>query len=317
MDIRLTRLNAIRTTEVVHIETTWDRLVEVIGTSVECPSDEFRRASPLFTGWELKQEQEGAKVTTTDSGYTFYSRCRENCVALHFLTLDIDNDPLKSSAVMTFEGAVQKLQGLEALLYTSYNHQNPDKHGGVDKFRALIPLLAPIPLEEYLKKVSNLRLLFPWAARESFTPSQPFWPAMHAPERANLVDVRMLTGIPFDINLVPDGEPESMSALNPAEHVDDDEEAALISITSAQTGKHPGLTSSALTWYKRLQPGYEHRQACYSFHRPETNHTAFMFRDGVFLIHQDMGLQKRTLIRCVTSPGKLRLKKYAKSSQTS
>jgi hypothetical protein len=290
--LRFTKVNSVHTTEVEHLQAAWGDIAATVRASHEC-EPELREQAPLFTGWQLQDVDPVMKVHS--NGYSHYSRCRENCVALSFLTLDIDNDPSKGLPYCSYNEALAELDGLECLLYSSYNHLNPAKHGAVDKLRVLLPLAAPLPLLEYQQKWKAAWGLFPYAARESFTPSQPYWPALHHSERAEFVRSTHLEGELLDLRLLPETAelPPSIPAPAPLTTASCAEAQQLI-IKSTTAG-----TDTALGWYHRLQEGYDGRQPCFSFEREEKRATAFMYRDGAFLVHIDMGTRHRTAIRCI------------------
>lgn len=274
-----TWVDSFQTTEVAHFESDWAELADKLTTFTTCTADE-RDSQPLFTGWEMLPHDKAVFVKN------HYSRRRENCAALQFLTLDVDNDPKHTDRpYWSFDEAIASLDGLTCLLYSSFNHLNKDKHNGVDKFRVVIPLLEPVPLPSYLVRAKDAQSVFPSAARESWTPSQPYWPPLQDPNRQHLSRTAVLEGELFDFgSLNIETEPEVRPRIIAQQIVDD---TSIHDTYITDTIKH---TNTIAGWYDLLQDGYDHRRACFSLERPEKNATAFIWRQHDFLYHRDMGL---------------------------
>jgi len=301
--IRYAWVNAIQTTELLHYEEPWSDVVAQLG-SFEQTTEEGRRSLPLFIGWEFVQEN-----PELSRGTGFYSRCHNNCLNATMLTLDVDNfDEKHPRPIYTFEQALHDFDGLECLIYTSFNHLNTAKHGGIDKFRIVLPLARPVPFGSWQARLTLMQQLFPFSARESFTPSQPFWPALETPARSHLSRSVHLRGEWLDlISQPPLTPPRAQAPPPPPSKVAPSSTTFPKVATTYIKSVHHG-EDTVENWYLRTAHGYEHRVPCFSCTRVERNATAFFFVDGDYLIHKDMGGDKKyTRFRCAgeLSPNEL------------
>ena len=208
----LTLCDSVKTKRVQHHTYTWPELIEAFSTPL-VREDRRNTPFPLFVPAEMRTLEDGAKTQGFNLHGTLtpaYSRCDENVVAIHFLVLDIDNDPapkgrdaLPSCSV---EEALQEVRGLQFLLYTSFNHLNPAKHGGVEKFRVLLPLERQVTKKDIKERLKALKELFPFADPAGFTFSQPFYVPIKHPElpfRFEASDPTDKTQRRFDILALP------------------------------------------------------------------------------------------------------------------
>ena len=90
-------------------------------------------------------------------------RCRENVVGLHGIVLDIDADK-------TIEQAVELLDGIEYVLYTTYNHTWTN-----NKFRVIIPFSQPLLAADIAGRIDSIKQTFPGVDNASFSISQCFY----------------------------------------------------------------------------------------------------------------------------------------------
>lgn len=90
-------------------------------------------------------------------------RCRENVVGLHGIVLDIDADK-------TIEQAVELLDGIEYVLYTTYNHTWTN-----NKFRVIIPFSKPLLAADIAGRITSIKQTFPGVDNASFSISQCFY----------------------------------------------------------------------------------------------------------------------------------------------
>jgi hypothetical protein len=90
-------------------------------------------------------------------------RCKENVVGLHGIVLDID-------ALRTIEQAVELLDGIEYVLYTTYNHTWTN-----NKFRVIIPFSKPLLAEDIAGRMMSIKQTFPGVDNASFSISQCFY----------------------------------------------------------------------------------------------------------------------------------------------
>lgn len=90
-------------------------------------------------------------------------RCRENVVGIHGIVLDIDTNT-------TIEQAVELLDGIEYVLYTTYNHTWTN-----NKFRVIIPFSRPLLREDIAGRMDSIKSTFPGVDNASFSISQCFY----------------------------------------------------------------------------------------------------------------------------------------------
>lgn len=102
-----------------------------------------------------------------DGAYEFIPgkvrRCKENVVGLHGIVLDIDAD-------RTIEQAVELLDGIEYVLYTTYNHTWTN-----NKFRVIIPFSKPLLAADIAGRMMSIKSTFPGVDNASFSISQCFY----------------------------------------------------------------------------------------------------------------------------------------------
>lgn len=90
-------------------------------------------------------------------------RCKANVVGISGIVLDIDKD-------YTIEQAITHFDGLEYVLYTTFNHI-PEKH----KFRIIIPFNTPLMAEDMPGREAAIKQHFPGVDQSCFTMSQSFY----------------------------------------------------------------------------------------------------------------------------------------------
>ncbi|NJD08797.1 MAG: hypothetical protein FIA97_20245 [Methylococcaceae bacterium] len=227
-----------------------------------------------------------------------YSRSNFNVLGKDLLVLDVDNKPGSGRSTLSIDEAIELFQPLTFALYSSYNHQNPEKDGGVDKFRMVFPLASYCPKDEWQRRVEMMKLLFDFADPVSFTVSQGFYlPVVH-PDRAQLF--RFIRN---------DGE-ECMDwkSFAPVRHrkstyteagkVDERSNDAELIIDLAEGGS---LTARQL--FDQLEPGYQNRVRCYSPFRPDSKAGCFVFRHRSGLKVFDNQFDKCGWIQVLTRSG--------------
>lgn len=120
----------------------------------------------MFNLWEFNQQGElGRKYhnktrETWDDLEGTIRRCSENAVGLWGLVLDCDSK-------LTMEQAIQEVEGLEYVLYSSFRH-GPEQ----DKFRIVIPFTRMMTKEEFELKKDDIKKCFPLIDPASFSKSQ-------------------------------------------------------------------------------------------------------------------------------------------------
>lgn len=343
VNLKFSLVNKVGTTSLKQTEMSWsDLLVDLNFKDVLTRDHE-----PLLIGWSFKDESDPtslwsgvldktawtkvgdkrhnptafnqvplAELANVDlsRGDKFFSRCDANTVDLHLLILDIDNQLDKGGVqYWSFDDAQEYLTslGVEAFMYSSYNHLNKDKDGGIDKFRVLIPLNSPCPKRAFQARLHGLREIFPNAANESWKTSQPFYLPLQHPDRKHLSRSAHIVGQPFDWTLIPEDTPEvvqkAQSAYGSTANASD-ENSVLIKATD-------GREMSALDWYEQLVDGYAHRVPCFSCVRPEQNASSFFYKAGRFIKHFDGGLREWLNIECQQLVPKLNLVKKQQVEQ--
>lgn len=90
-------------------------------------------------------------------------RCKANVLALWGIVLDVDENK-------TIEQAIELLDGLEYILYTTFRH-TPQQH----KFRIVIPFSRPLLAEDIAGRKDAIIETFPDVDNASFTVSQSFY----------------------------------------------------------------------------------------------------------------------------------------------
>jgi hypothetical protein len=298
MSIHYATVNSVRTTKLWNLSAeTFQQIVKQHFSEFKTLTEEERDNEKLIIGWEFVPHHK-AIMKTYDGGFKAYSRCHDNVIALNLLILDVDNDSRTLSPKITFDEAVQEMQGISCYFYTSFNHKNPNK-GDVDRFRIVVEIASPISLADYQKDAAPcvggaLQRLFPWAARESFKPSQPFYMPVQAAERKHLSRSLAIQGEPLDWTLL---EPALMEAngVTASGHSIAVATAPTLRTSDAFTSIKltNGTSTTVGALYATLQEGYHFKKPCYSTIRDEKRPSSFAFREGRFLIMQDFGSQRQ------------------------
>lgn len=299
MSIHYAKVDRVSTTKLWNLTAeSFDQFLKQNFAGFKTVTAEQRELEKLIVGWEFLPHHK-ATMKEYSSGFKAYSRCHDNCVAMHVLILDVDNDPKIDTPKITWEAAVEALQGISCFLYSSFNDRNPEKHGGVDKFRVIVELSKPIPLRDFDPKdgtacvAGALQRLFPWAARESFKPSQPFYMMLQAEERASSYRSLRINGDQLDWTLLE--RTPVVAGLN--KHGAALQFATAPTLKTADASTPIKLTNGTITTvgalYYQLNDGYQFRKPCYSTIRNEQHASSCAFREGRFLIMQDFGAVRR------------------------
>lgn len=106
---------------------------------------------------------DGERQSTYDEIPNTVRRCKNNVISLSGIVLDVDNE-------LTIEQTMTKLDGIEYVLYTTFNH-TIDKH----KFRVVIPFSKPLLAEDIDGRKDSIIKEFPGVDNASFTVSQSFY----------------------------------------------------------------------------------------------------------------------------------------------
>ena len=124
----------------------WDEVAELLTTFVQTDTKE---KTEMYNLWQFK--------ITDDQIH----RCADDCIALHGLVLDYDQN-------LSLVKAVDVFAGMECVIYTTFNHGI----SGLDKYRVVLPFTTPMPVEEFNKKRKSMIDTFKGADKASFSRSQ-------------------------------------------------------------------------------------------------------------------------------------------------
>jgi hypothetical protein len=91
------------------------------------------------------------------------SRCSDNIVSISGMVLDFDKD-------YTIDRAIDTFDGLEYVLYTTFNHTY-DKH----RFRVVIPFIQQLWVDDIPAKLQSIKDTFTGVDESSFSASQSFY----------------------------------------------------------------------------------------------------------------------------------------------
>jgi len=267
--MKITLVDDVKTTTVEHVELDWAEIKEWLKTPLV---QETRAKAPLFVGGEFKKIEDGARVQE----FGGYSRSDENLLGLYLLVLDVDNDPKAIADGRRSFGKLQdvlkSLDGLEFAYYTSFNHQNPEKHL-TDKFRVLLPLKDIVSKNDIKARLEILAELFPWADRAGFTFSQPFYVPIKHPDREYLFGFG--SGEAFDLLAIAPAKRE-VFAPRPAKVIGFFDDLPVI-----RTVKFGAQKANVL--FDLMAEGYENRLQCYKIDEPDS-------KPGCFILKRDTGL---------------------------
>lgn len=151
------------------IEESWDCIAALLQDFIPAKTKEDVM---MFNLWQFKTISEGAELgrryhdetkETWDDIPNTIRRCGNNAVGLWGLVLDYDGQK-------TLEEAVVEMDGIECVIYTTFNH-SAEK----DKFRVVLPFTRMMPLEEFNEKEADMQDCFPAADRASFSLSQAIY----------------------------------------------------------------------------------------------------------------------------------------------
>lgn len=160
-----------------------------------------KEQTQMFNLWQFKTLAQGAEKgrhyhdetkQTWDYIPNTIRRCGDNTVGLWGLVLDYDGKK-------TLEEAIVDMDGIECVVYTTFNHTNEK-----DKFRVVIPFTRMMPVDEFREKEDDMKACFPHADNASFSLSQAIY--LHSglyPElkfachlQGNMIDPDMFARMP-------------------------------------------------------------------------------------------------------------------------
>jgi len=171
------------------VDLLWSEIAEHLTTFIEVPTKE---QTEMYNLWEFKVND--AQI----------HRCKDDCVALHGLVLDYDNNLSLNDALIQFSE-------FECVFYTTFNH-GPSK----DKFRIVLPFAKPMSAEDFVLKRQSMIDAFPGADRASFSRSQAIF--LHSgPDKSRAFSCRF-NGVVLDPDVFVD---EVVEAIEYNEHKQD------------------------------------------------------------------------------------------------
>ena len=157
----------------LRLDMDWQEIAELLLTHNDVNSKhdvelynmvEFKTVDDVTTELGRKYHYiNGVKQETFDSIPNTVRRCKNNVVAIHGIVLDVDND-------MTIEQAIDLLDGVEYVLYSTFRH-TVQKH----KFRIVIPFSTPLLAQDVIGRQQSIIDTFPGVDNASFTVSQSFY----------------------------------------------------------------------------------------------------------------------------------------------
>jgi hypothetical protein len=273
---------------VKHIAEPWSAIVErftkppVIATTRTEKGMNPECRWQLFVPFAMKTWEEGA--VSQPYNPTAYSRSGKNVRFADLLVLDIDNDPESGRPFLSIAEAREKFAGLAHVIYGSYNHRNAKKHGGVDKFRVVLPLVEPVTFEQFKERGQALAELFPFADKCTKAISQPYYVPMAHPDRVDLHEAYSAEGEWFDFLELEVPRPVEAPAPSSDFVLTDDvhAEANTTFITLKNGGSH-----SAAALYATLTEGYEGRKSCYRLDGNDQKAGCFVMKKGSGLVVYD------------------------------
>lgn len=160
------------------VSDSWENIAEFLLEHHTVPSKD---SAPMFNCWQFKQAgpdtEEGRRYEfdrvlkiSNKSKWTpipnTIRRCKDNVVGVWGLVLDYDNG-------MSFEDAKTNLQGIECVLYTTFNHTAAN-----NKFRVVIPFSRMMTADEFKLKEESIRNTFECVDDSTFDLSRAFY--MHS-----------------------------------------------------------------------------------------------------------------------------------------
>lgn len=223
-----------------------------------------------------------------------YSRCNANVLGKDLLVLDIDNDTAKGRSTLSIDEAMRRFADYEFLLYTSYNHSNPEK-GNADRFRIVFPLSAHCTKADWELRREQMKFLWPFADPASFVLSQPFYlPVVH-PDRQADYQCHTHHGKWMDWS-------EIQAAAKPSRKVSGNQAPAVpdFDLTTHRITLRDGTQLTASDLFSQLQEGYQHRLPCFSPFRPDQKPDCFAYRLGPNLYIWDNTTAHATPLRIVS-----------------
>lgn len=160
------------------VDDSWENIAEFL---LEHHTVATKDTAPMFNCWQFKSAgpdtEEGRryefdrvlKISNKNRWTSIpktIRRCKDNVVGVWGLVLDYDNG-------MEFDAAKTLLQGIECILYTTFNHTAVN-----NKFRVVIPFSRMMTSDEFKLKEESIRNTFECVDDSTFDLSRAFY--MHS-----------------------------------------------------------------------------------------------------------------------------------------
>jgi hypothetical protein len=158
------------------MDMSWEEIAEVLCAFIKVPTKEL---TEMYNLWEFKAV--GGEI----------HRCKDDCIALHGLVLDYDQN-------LSMVDAVNQFAGFECVIYTTFNHGTDSK----DKFRVVLPFGTPMPIDSFDKKRKAMLDAFPGVDRASFSRSQAIF--LHSGPSADKAFAARMGGVMLDWTVFED-----------------------------------------------------------------------------------------------------------------
>lgn len=254
-------------------EVEWEEVIDFLGTHRET----VNKNEQGFILGAFETDPAKADPAVTNRGkpeekihFGTIGRTRENLREIHAACLDFDGGV---SLDFIVEGLVET--DLTHCGYTSYNHQNPDK-GSLDKFRIILPLATPCPVDEWVARRHNILEMFPGLDHSTVSCARIFYAPAHPPGAAHRHFTWHHTGCSLDWREL-DAKPP-LEPLPPR----------LRPVSKTATGKVAWETFDAVAFmrdqglYDRKVTANKHNVICpnYAAHTNQVQAGTVLYQDG-------------------------------------
>lgn len=220
--------------------------------------------------------------------YGYPRRKQDNVLSVSGLCLDLDEGDVKVDWIR------QEFAHWNYLLYTSFNHLNPEK-GSKESYRLILPFKTAVfynkdyQLSDYSKRIEVLKKQWePYAGKASFTIPQAAYFPSYPQERADKAIWEINEGEFFDFMEIPEQIKEKRGPYKEK-----------VKITTMAIGNNEQIIladglSMTLTELYNLLPAaignaaaYANKQSCFAIDRNDSNPGCFIFRIGNGLSYID------------------------------
>jgi hypothetical protein len=132
--------------------------------------DEFCEPGRKYHGKIVDGKFERDASGTYDEIPNTVRRCKGNVLSISGIVLDVDE-------ALSIDQAIEMLNGIEFVLYTTFRHKHEKQKTGEfpEKFRIVIPFARPLMAEDVSGRQQSITETFPGVDSASFTVSQSFY----------------------------------------------------------------------------------------------------------------------------------------------